>query len=110
MAKGTKNQRELLEFLGPEYSMKTIDFGPSLYRRLNDRYDVEILSATRKGRPASVYVWDISRGVNGRAVIVERHSCIRDRDALKELLDELAGKYGAGGRRTGSGRTNPDPV
>lgn len=99
MATGTKNQRELLKFLGPEYSMKTIDFGPSLYRRLNDRYDVEILSATRKGRPASVYVWDISKGVDGRAVIVERHSGIRNRDALKELLDGLASKYGVGGRR-----------
>ena len=42
----TKNQKELLDFLGPQYSIKTIDGEPCIYRKINSHYDIEI-SGTR---------------------------------------------------------------
>lgn len=90
----TRNQRALLNFLGPDYSMKTIDFVPSVYRQLNDHYDIEITGTERKGCPVSVYVWDISKGKNGCSSVVERHQSIQGWDGLKALLDEIAGRYG----------------
>lgn len=89
----TRNQHTLLKFLGPDYSIKTVDFAPSVYRQLNDRFDIEITGAERKGRPASVYVWDISKGMNGGANVVERHQFIQDWNDLKTLLDEIARRY-----------------
>ncbi len=37
-----KTQKQLLEYLGPEYEPKVIDGEPCLYRRLNELYEIEI--------------------------------------------------------------------
>ena len=44
----SKNQQELLKFLGPEYSMKEIDLELCIYRKINSRYDIEISGTHRK--------------------------------------------------------------
>jgi len=89
----SKNQRELLNFLGAEYSIKEIDFEPCLYRKINARYDIEISGTLRKRHPISVYVWDIIKGEDISAVIVEKYHNISDWTSLKALLDELTKKY-----------------
>ena len=50
----SKNQQELLKFLGPEYSMKEIDEELCVYRKINARYDIEISGTHRKNHPVSV--------------------------------------------------------
>jgi len=89
----TKNQKELLDFLGPEYTTKTIDLEICLYRKINDHYDIEISGSARKSHPLSVFVWDISRGQGVAAEIVDRYFDISSREALKKLLDEITRKY-----------------
>lgn len=89
----TKSQRELLEFLGPEYSTREIDCEIVLYRKINSRYDVEISGAARKRHPVSVYVWDVSRGTGVAAEIIEKFFDISNRIALKVILDDITKKY-----------------
>lgn len=90
----SKNQKELLEFLGPEYSVKEIDYELCIYRKLNDHYDIEISGTARKNHAFSVFVWDISSGEGVSASIAEKHFDIPDKLTLKNLLDDLAHKYG----------------
>ncbi len=90
---GSKNQQDLLKFLGPEYSIKVIDGSPCIYRKFNDHYDLEITGAGRKNRPVCVFVWNISSGEGVSAVIAEKHFDISDWASLKALLDELTRKY-----------------
>lgn len=89
----SKNQQELLNYLGPEYSVKEIDYEPCLYRKINAHYDIEISGTSRKNHPVSVFVWDISTGEGVSASIVEKHFDISDWSSLKALLDELTKKY-----------------
>ena len=96
MSIGNKNQQNLAKSLGPDYSLRIIDLEPCVYRKFSDRIDIEIVGATRRKGPFSVYVWDISQGVHDAARIIDTHHNIPSQDALKELLDELAKKYGTG--------------
>ncbi|WP_196037126.1 hypothetical protein [Anaerotruncus colihominis] len=89
----SKNQQDLLKFLGPEYSIKEIDLELCIYRKINSRYDIEISGTHRKFHPINVYVWDISNGEGNTAIIVEKHFDISNRTALKTLLDILTKKY-----------------
>lgn len=90
-----KRQQELLDFLGPKYSVKRIDLGDAIYRKINDNYDIEINVSGRYG--ASIFVWDISRGMDITARIVERHFDVEDQNEVKELLDGIVKKYGGDG-------------
>ena len=47
----SKNQQELLKFLGPKYTIKEIDMEPCFYRKINHKYDIEISGTFRKNRP-----------------------------------------------------------
>lgn len=89
----SKNQKELLEFLGPEYSLKEIDRELCVYRKINNHYDIEISGTTRKRRPIAVFVWDISIGEGIYAHTVEQHFDITDWNELKSLLEKLVAKY-----------------
>ena len=89
----SKNQQDLLKFLGPEYSMKEIDLELCIYRKINSNYDVEISGAHRNNHPLSVFVWDISNGDGVSAIMVEKHFDISNWGALKDLLDNLTKKY-----------------
>ena len=89
----TSYQKDLLTFLGPEYSIREIDLEPCIYRKINDKYDIEISGTTRRNRPLGVYVWDISKGSGAEAVIVEKHIDVSNPVALKILLNDLVKKY-----------------
>lgn len=89
----TKNQQALLEYLGPEYSTKTIDMELCIYRKINARYDIEISGTARQNHPISVFVWDISHGDGVAAQIVERWFDIKNMSNLKQLLNNLVEKY-----------------
>lgn len=89
----SKNEKALLEFLGPDYTMKVIDGVESVYRKINDNYDIEIVGTTRKGQKMSVFVWDISRGEGIMSQIVERYFDIKEWDDLKTLLDQIVERY-----------------
>lgn len=89
--KVTENQKKLLSFLGPEYSVKIIDQVECLYRKINDNYDIEISGALRKGQKVCVFVWDISKG--HPTEIVERHFDIKEWTDLKALLNQIVERY-----------------
>lgn len=84
----SKNQKRLLEFLGPEYSIKEIDQEPCIYRKINSQYDIEISRTFRKSKSIAVYVWSTSPNI-----IVEKHFNISSDDELKLLLTDLLKKY-----------------
>ena len=88
-----KNQRYLLEILGPEYSMKTIDMEPCIYRKLNDHYDIEISGTYQKRSKFNVYVWDISNGEGPGSRIVDRCTDINGEGELKRVLYNFVAKY-----------------
>lgn len=89
----SKNQQELLKFLGPKYTIKEIDMEPCFYRKINHKYDIEISGTFRKNRPINVYVWDISNGEGIDAVIVEKFFDISGWGELKALLENIIEKY-----------------
>lgn len=89
----SKNLKEVLNYLGSEYSAKTIDGEVCAYRKLNDRYDVEISGCNYKRKPFYVYVWDISRGEGIAARLVKQYGPVRDLGQLKDTLDYLADVY-----------------
>jgi hypothetical protein len=89
----TKNQKELLDFLGPQYSIKTIDGEPCIYRKINSHYDIEISGTRAKSSPLAVFIWDISHGTNFSAQIVEKVFDIPDKDTLLQVLNSFLEKY-----------------
>ena len=88
-----KNQKELLDFLGPQYSIKTIDGEPCIYRKINSHYDIEISGTRAKSSPLAVFIWDISHGTNFSAQIVEKVFDIPDKDTLLQVLNSFLEKY-----------------
>ena len=90
----SKNQSDLLKFLGSDYTSKVIDLELCLYRKLNDTYDFEISGTSRKGRKMTVYVWDISNGTGHGARKVDSVSGIKTAEQLRQVLDGLAVRYG----------------
>lgn len=44
----TKNQQELLDYLGPQYFLRNIDGEPCICRNINTRYDLEISGTAKK--------------------------------------------------------------
>lgn len=91
--KPTKNQKELLNLLGPEYSIKVIDLEPCIYRKINENYDIEISGTLKKSQSIYVYVWDISRGIGNAACIVETVDNIKSHLHLKNIVEDLTKKY-----------------
>lgn len=89
----SKNQQELLKFLGSKYSIRDFDFEPCVYRKINNNYDIEISGTNKKNHPIDIYVWDISQSEQGGAHIVEKHFNISDWSILKALLDDIVRKY-----------------
>lgn len=87
------NIKRLLKFLGPEYTCRGLYKTDEIFRKINDSYDVEISGASRKGRPVSIYVWNIRNGMCGGAKIIERKHEIKDDNELKCALDSILLKY-----------------
>ena len=89
----TKNQKELLSFLGNQYTLKIIDGELCIYRKLNDRYDIEVSGTNRKTNKYFVYVWDISSGSEMSSHIIDQVEDISGKEDLKQVLDKLVKKY-----------------
>lgn len=89
----SKNLREVLAYLGPDYTVKVIDLEDCAYRKINDKYDIEISGCNRKSRPFHVYVWDTTKGTGPGAQIVDKSGPIKELAALKEKLDEYVERY-----------------
>ena len=113
----SKSMVETLEFLGADYSIRTIDKEDCIYRRLNASYDVEISGCHQVRHPKSIYVWNIEDGAGIAARIEEERTGIRTKEQLKTHLDELVEKYSTGAieklerpsqSREGSGRLSLD--
>lgn len=88
----TKRQKDLLNELGPEYTIKVIDKVECIYRKIGDKYDLEIAGTQGHSKKLDVYIWDISSGLGHGARIVERVLGIKA-EGLKIVLDELVAKY-----------------
>lgn len=89
----SKNLKEVLNCLGTEYSAKTIDGEVCAYRKINERYDIEISGCNYKRKPFYVYVWDIGRGEGIAARLVEQSGPIRGLEQLKNKVDYLTKAY-----------------
>lgn len=83
------NIKQLLTFLGPDYTTKVIDGEECIYRKISKKYDIEVSGATRKNRAINVYVWDISSG----ARIIEQVTGIKSDLDLQKILNSLSEKY-----------------
>lgn len=86
-----KKLNDTLNFLGSEYSVKTIDREPCIYRKISSNYDIEILGLHNLGPNFSmvIYVWKLSPAKQ----IVETVSNITSKEMLKTILDSLLEKY-----------------
>ena len=89
----TKYQKELSEFLGPDYSMKIIDGEDCIYRKLNAHYDIEISGTDRRGGLMNLYLWDISSGEGKSARLVKNVFGIRGRGHLESVLRDIIAEY-----------------
>ena len=91
----SKKLNDTLMYLNSDYSIKTIDTEPCIYRKISDRYDIEVsgLDNSSKRFSADVYVWDISNGDGIGATTVENIHGIKSADELKAVLDSLFVKY-----------------
>lgn len=91
----SKKLNDTLIYLNSDYSIKTIDIEPCIYRKISDRYDIEVsgLDNSSKRFSADVYVWDISNGDGIGATTVENIHGIKSADELKAVLDSLFVKY-----------------
>ena len=83
-----KYQRELLMYLGKDYTVGIIDGGECIYRDLGD-FDIEIIGGrTPKGK-FHVFVWKKSN-----TEIVERYFAIQhDLELMKSFLNSIALRY-----------------
>ena len=85
-----KRLNETLEYLGNDYSIKRIDLEQCIYRKISNKFDIEISGLNARGRKFStdVYVWDISNG----SQIIEIFKC-DSKENLKSTLNEILLKY-----------------
>ena len=84
----TKSQKQLLDYLGKDFSTKVIDWELCLYRKFID-YDVEISGGYYR-RPFNIYVWRI----NPHYEIIERHFKVpHNYEVVKNLLDDISSRY-----------------
>lgn len=92
-----KTQKQLLEYLGPEYEPKVIDGEPCLYRRLNELYEIEISRSESLFHTYGVYIWHLLREGRCPVEMVDMKSDIFSRSTLKNILMQWSASI-----RTGS--------
>lgn len=83
-----KNIRELCSFLGPMYSIRRIDGGDCIYRRISDSMDFEIIGPL-KGGTWAVNLWQRPPHLELMAI----YSGISTDEDLSDTLGYLAFKY-----------------
>lgn len=89
----SKNLREAYELMKSEgWIIYNIDWVPSLYKKLSDKYDVEVSglnNAKTVNYEARVYVWQIKGGLQ----TVETIKGIKSLENLAGILREIEAKY-----------------
>lgn len=91
--KMTTYQQEISDRIGG-CSLKYIDGAWSLWKKLNDHYDIEILGSYCRSDPFTVVIYDISRG-EWHPPVVERYDDIASLAALEHIVTEANWKYSA---------------
>lgn len=84
----SKHLREVLKFLGPEYTAKIIDGEDCVYRDLENGYDIEISGCSRKPYHMVIFVWELSN-----LQISEQSEPMHTLPELRKKLDELCCKW-----------------
>lgn len=88
--KPTKHILDIAKELGPDYSVKNIDFENVIYREINGyEFEVSGLDHNSKTFNATLYVWDVTLGI----FTVESVPNIRTMNQLRSLLSEKAHHY-----------------
>jgi len=86
-----KKLKEALDYLGEEYSIKTIDMAECMYRDLRNGFDIEVSGICSRRKDAiCVYVWNMGRG---GIRIVDQVEDISNLIELKVILDALCEKW-----------------
>ena len=81
-------QKDLLAYLGPDYTKNRIDLENVIYRDLGE-YDIEISGCHTKRQPVGIYVW-----LKDSPRIMERHTGLPQNFAdIKALLDDIVARY-----------------
>lgn len=78
-----KKLNDTLQYLGSEYSVKSIDLEPCIYRKYG-KYELEISGLLSRGRyDASIYVWD-----DKKRIVKTVHGA-RSKEELSKHLETL---------------------
>lgn len=86
-----KKFKAALDYLGEEYSIKTIDMAECVYRDLRNGFDIEVSGiGSRRKNSIFVYVWNMGRG---GIRIVDQVEKISNLIELKTILDALCEKW-----------------
>ncbi len=90
--KPSKKIMDIRDQLGSEYSIKVIDLENCIYRKLNNKYDIEIsgLDNRKHGFHCAVYLWSISPTMSIEATYEDVSSL----EQLLEILKSLEMLYG----------------
>lgn len=83
----TKNQRELLAFIGSDYSMKKVDDELCVHRKFNKRFYVEITGTRKNFDEMTVWLFEKGNDIYGGERLVERVRGIKDLGEMKSVLD-----------------------
>lgn len=78
-----KNLQNMLNELGQNYGIQTIDMEDCIYRDLGD-YEIEISGCRKKNGPFSVFIW-----LKSKKTIVYRKTGIRSLRRLKSELNHV---------------------
>lgn len=87
----TTYQQEIIDRIG-NYSLKYIDGAWSLWKKLNNHYDVEILGSYSRSEPFTVIVYDISHG-DWHPPVVDQRENLKGLASLEDAVTELEWKY-----------------
>lgn len=85
-------KKRLLDFLGKPYTTKVIDLENCVYRKIGDKFDIEISGGKTIRSCFSVFVWNLK----DRLETIETHINIKpDLKNIKDLLDDIVKRYSA---------------
>ena len=82
---------ELCEKCGQDYVLTNIDFEQCIYKDFGNGYDVEISSASKRGKLASIYVWYKDTDKERYQVVESLHDI--PHHTLPTILKEIERRY-----------------
>ncbi len=89
--KPNQHFKYVLECLGENYLDKVIDYEHCVYRKINNRYDIEIsgVNTSKRKKSYSIYVWETSPGLH----VIEEIFDVKSISSLKRNLYTIVEKY-----------------